>query len=97
MVGQPCPQQMVVGTEKKETGLELESSGGDDKEEDEDGEEGEVTPPPHSLSPKDLPSLGDIFSRQAGIFIGTPVEPAPNRDRVIDQPAGGTPYCTGIS
>jgi hypothetical protein len=51
--------------------FESKSSGGDDEEEDEDGEVGEVTPPPHSLSPKDLPSLGDIFSRQAGISVGT--------------------------
>jgi hypothetical protein len=29
-----------------------------------------VTPPPHSLPPVDLPSLGDIFSLQAGIFVG---------------------------
>jgi hypothetical protein len=30
---------------------------------------GEVTPPPHSPSPEDLPSLGDIFSRRVGISI----------------------------
>jgi hypothetical protein len=48
----------------------LESLRGDDEEEDEDREEGEVTPPPHSPLPKDLPLLGDIFSRQAGIFVG---------------------------
>jgi hypothetical protein len=34
-----------------------------------DGLEGEVTPPPHSLPPDDLPSLGDIFSQQQRIFI----------------------------
>jgi hypothetical protein len=28
-----------------------------------------VSPPPRSLSPDDLPSLGDIFSHQAGIFV----------------------------
>jgi hypothetical protein len=44
-----------------------ESSGGDDNEEDEDGEEGEVTLPPHSLPHKALPLFGDIFSRQMGI------------------------------
>jgi hypothetical protein len=31
---------------------------------------GEVTLPPHSLPHEDLPSLGDIFSRQVGISIG---------------------------
>jgi hypothetical protein len=29
-----------------------------------------VTPIPHSPPPEDLPSLGDIFSRQAGISVG---------------------------
>jgi hypothetical protein len=41
-----------------------------DEEEDEYGEVGEVTPPPHSPPHEDLPSLGDIFSRQVGISIG---------------------------
>jgi hypothetical protein len=76
---------MVVGTEAKETGLkhhpgsdkgprgedtpsEPKSSGGDDKEEDD--EEGVITPPPHSPPLEDLPSLGDLFSRQAEIFVG---------------------------
>jgi hypothetical protein len=54
----------------KDIPSESKSSRGDDEEKDEDGEEGEVTPPPHSLLPKDLPSLGDIFSRQAGISVG---------------------------
>jgi hypothetical protein len=53
-----------------ETPTEPESSRGDDEEEDEDGEEGKVTPPPHSPPPEDLPSLGDMFSRQAGISVG---------------------------
>jgi hypothetical protein len=44
------------------TPFKPESSGGDDEEEYEDREEGEVTPPPHSPLPEDLPSLGDIFS-----------------------------------
>jgi hypothetical protein len=76
---------MVVGTEAKETGLEHrpgsdkgprgedtpsepKSSRGDDKEEDD--EEGVITPPPHSPPLEDLPSLGDLFSRQAEIFAG---------------------------
>jgi hypothetical protein len=33
-------------------------------------EEGEVTPPPHSPLLEVLHSLGDIFNRQAGIFVG---------------------------
>jgi hypothetical protein len=37
---------------------------------DEYGEEGEVTPPPHSPLPEDLPLRGAIFSQQAGIFVG---------------------------
>jgi hypothetical protein len=54
----------------EDTPTEPESSGGDDKELDEDGEEGEVTPPPHSLPCEALPSLGDTFSGQAGIVVG---------------------------
>jgi hypothetical protein len=71
--------------EIKETGLECcprdDKGGGGgggnslrarvhDEEEDEYGEVGEVTPPPHSPPHEDLPSLGDIFSRQVGISIG---------------------------
>jgi hypothetical protein len=54
---------------REETPSEPESSGGDDEEEDEDGEEREVTRTPHSPSPGDLLSIGDIFSKQEGIFI----------------------------
>jgi hypothetical protein len=54
----------------EETPSEPESSGGDNEEEDEDREEGQVTPLPHSPPPEDLPSHGDIFSRQAGISVG---------------------------
>jgi hypothetical protein len=45
---------------------------GDDEEMEEDKgkEEGEVTPSLHSPPPEDLPSLGDLFSHQAGIFVG---------------------------
>jgi hypothetical protein len=49
----------------------LKPLGGDDEEEDEDIEDMEVIPPPHSLSPENLPSLGDIFSRQTEISIYT--------------------------
>jgi hypothetical protein len=41
----------------EETPPEPEFSGGDDEEEDEDGEEGEVTQAPHSLPSEDLPHL----------------------------------------
>jgi hypothetical protein len=51
----------------EDTPFKPESSRGDDENE----EEGEVTPPPHSPPPEDLPSLGDLFSQQAGISIGT--------------------------
>jgi hypothetical protein len=54
----------------EDTPFESESSKGDDEEEDEDGEEGEVTPALHSPPREALPSLGDIFRRQAGIIIG---------------------------
>jgi hypothetical protein len=46
----------------EETPSELESLGDGDEEEDEDVEEGDITPSPHSLPPEDLPSLGDLFS-----------------------------------
>jgi hypothetical protein len=38
--------------------------------EDKDGEEGEVTPPPHSLPREVVPLLGDIFRRQPRIEVG---------------------------
>jgi hypothetical protein len=55
----------------EETPSELESSGDVVEEEGEDEEEGEVTPSPHSPPPEDLPSLGNLFSQQAGISVGT--------------------------
>jgi hypothetical protein len=61
--------RVVARSRGKQTPSEPESSGGDDEVEDEDGEVGEVTPPPHYPLPEDLPSLGDIFSQQVGIFI----------------------------
>jgi hypothetical protein len=59
--------RVVAMARREETPSEPESSGGDD----EDGEEGEVTPSPHSPPPEDLPLLGDIFSQQAGIVVDT--------------------------
>jgi hypothetical protein len=55
-----------------------ESLGGDD----EDGEEGEVTPPPHSPPPEDLPSLGVIFSWQAGVSVGAGRPKQPQMENV---------------
>jgi hypothetical protein len=53
------------------TPSEPESSGDDDDEEDEDEEEGEITSsPPNLPPPKDLPSLGNLFSQQAEISVG---------------------------
>jgi hypothetical protein len=57
---------------EEETLSEPESSG-DDEEEDEGEEEGEITPPPPPAPlhpPKDFPSLGDLFSQQAGVSVG---------------------------
>jgi hypothetical protein len=54
----------------EETPFEPECSGGGNEEVDEDNEEGEVTPPPHSPVPKDRTSPGKVFSQQAGISVG---------------------------
>jgi hypothetical protein len=54
----------------EDTPSEPECLRGHDEDEDEDGEEGEETPPPHSLLSEDLPSLGDIFRWQSGISLG---------------------------
>jgi hypothetical protein len=61
---------VVARVRGDDTPSEPESLGGDDKEEDEGKEEGEVTSHPHSPPLEDLPSLGDFFSRQAGFFFG---------------------------
>jgi hypothetical protein len=42
---------------------EPKSLRGDIEEEKKDKEEGDVTPPPHSLPHEDLPSVGDLFSQ----------------------------------
>jgi hypothetical protein len=59
----------VARAHREETPSEPESSGDDDVEEGEDEEEEEITPSPQS-PPKNLPSLGDLFSQQAGISVG---------------------------
>jgi hypothetical protein len=64
----------------EETPSEPESSGDDDEEEDEDEEEGEITHSP-SPPPEDLPSLGDLFSQQAGVSVGA---------RRVKRPKAGT-------
>jgi hypothetical protein len=53
----------MVRTWGEDAPSEPESLGGDDEKDDEDREEGEVTPPPHSPPREALPLLGDIFSR----------------------------------
>jgi hypothetical protein len=55
---------MTVRAQGEEIHSEPESS------RDEEEEEGEITSSPHSPPLEDLPSLGDLFSRQAGISIG---------------------------
>jgi hypothetical protein len=64
-----CHPSCCVGAGGGGTPFEPESSGDGDEEEDEDKEVGEITPSSHSLLPEDLPSLGDLFSQQAGISI----------------------------
>jgi hypothetical protein len=54
----------------EKTPSEPDSSGDGDVEENEDEEEGEISSSPHSSPPEDLPSLGDLFSQQAGISVG---------------------------
>jgi hypothetical protein len=63
------------------TPSEPESSGDDDDEEDEDEEEGEITPSPPPLPPpKDLPSLGNLFSQQAEISVGAHGQNTPGQE-----------------
>jgi hypothetical protein len=47
-----------------------------------------VTPPPHSPSPEDLPSLGDIFDWQARISISAR---RPKWPRIETEPLSGLP------
>jgi hypothetical protein len=76
-----CTAWAVARARGQDTPSEPKSSGGDNEEEDEEGEEGEVTPPPHSPPRETLPSLGDVFGRQAWIIVGT---------RQLRQPQTGT-------
>jgi hypothetical protein len=55
----------------EETTSKSESSKDDNEEGEEEEEEGDNSFSPTS-TPKDLPSLGDLFSRQAGISVGAP-------------------------
>jgi hypothetical protein len=57
--------QAATRAQGEETPFELESSGAD--KEDEDEEEGEIISSPHSPLPINLPSLGDIFRQQGRI------------------------------
>jgi hypothetical protein len=65
-----CRPSDCEGTGGGGTPFEPKSSGDGDEEEDEDEEEGEITLSSHSPPPEDLPSLGDLFSQQAEIFVG---------------------------
>jgi hypothetical protein len=61
---------VIIRARGEESPSESESLGDDDEEEeDEDEEEGERTSL-HSPPPEDLPSLSDLFSRQAGMYVG---------------------------
>jgi hypothetical protein len=62
---------MVTRVRGDDTPSDPKSTGGEDKDEDEKGEEGEVTPPLHSTPHEALPLLGDIFGSQAGIVVGS--------------------------
>jgi hypothetical protein len=88
----------VAWARGEDTPSDPESLGGDDEEEDEGREEGEMTAPPHSPLREALPSLGDIFSRQARIAVGAcnPKWP-PNGDQAIDWPNAASPPHTSIS
>jgi hypothetical protein len=72
------------GHEGEDTPSESESSRGENG----DGEEGNVTPPPHSPLCKALPFLGDIFSRQTGFAVGMH---HPKQPRTETRPSTGSP------
>jgi hypothetical protein len=62
--------RVVVWAQGEESPSEPKPSKGGVEEEDEDMEEGEVSPLPHSPLTEDLPSVDNLFSRQVGISIG---------------------------
>jgi hypothetical protein len=62
--------QTVERAQGEDTPSEPESSGEENEEEDRDGEESQVTPPPNSPPHEALPLLGDILSMQARVIVG---------------------------
>jgi hypothetical protein len=56
-----------------------------------------VTPPPHSLLPEEFPALGDIFSRQVGITVGTCLLKWPRMDTGPSTGPPSQPYVPLVS
>jgi hypothetical protein len=54
---------MAMGARREETSSDLQSN------DEEEGEEGEVTPPPLSPPCETLPSFGDILNWLAGVAV----------------------------
>jgi hypothetical protein len=67
----PKVTRTAVRARGEDTPSEPESSKQDEVEGEEE-EEGEVTPPPHSLSFEAPPSLEDLFHKKVGVAVGMP-------------------------
>jgi hypothetical protein len=78
----------------EETLSEPESLGDGDEEKDEDDEDREITPSLPSSPLKDLPSLGGLFSQQAGISVGARQEKCP---RAGTGASFGPPPSSGLA
>jgi hypothetical protein len=77
----------------EDTPSQHESSEGDD----EDGEGGEVTPPPHSPRCEAFLFLGDIFSRQLGIAVGACQPKQPLTETGLSTCSPPQPYLALVS